>query len=130
MIVLDASVLIAHLDRDDPHHTRAGALLISSGGEPLSASAVTLAEVLVGPARRGQLDRALGVIEQLGVKAVPLDGPDIPARLALLRAGTNLKLPDCCVLLAAEQTRGSVATFDERLGAAARGRGVAVVEHA
>jgi hypothetical protein len=28
---------------------------------------------------------------------------DAPARLAALRAGTGLKLPDCCVLLAAKQ---------------------------
>lgn len=51
---------------------------------------------------------------------------DAPTRLALLRAGTGLKLPDCCVLLAAEQTRGTIATFDGRLTAAAVGSDLAV----
>jgi len=51
---------------------------------------------------------------------------DWPAWLAVLRADTNLKLPDCCVLLAAEQTHGAVATFDDRLATAARERGFVV----
>ena len=51
---------------------------------------------------------------------------DAPARLAVLRAGTGPKLPDCCVLLAAEQTRGAVATFDDRLANAATEHGLAV----
>jgi predicted nucleic acid-binding protein len=81
-----------------------------------------LAEVLVGPARSGQLDRASAALRQLDVIQVELD-QDAPTRLAVLRAGTGLRLPDCCVLLAAEQVQGTVATFDERLAAAARERG-------
>jgi predicted nucleic acid-binding protein len=46
--------------------------------------------------------------------------------LAGLGAATGLKLPDCCVLLAAEQVDGAVATFDDRLAAVARERGVVV----
>jgi predicted nucleic acid-binding protein len=47
-------------------------------------------------------------------------------RLAMLRAGTGLKMPDCCVLLAAEQAHGSLATLDDRLATAATERGLAV----
>jgi predicted nucleic acid-binding protein len=125
VIVLDASVLIAHLDSEDAHHDRATSLLLGAVDEPLCASRLTLAEVLVGPARAGELDRAAGALAQIDVAGVGLDA-DAPARLALLRAGTGLKLPDCCVLIAAEDVRGAVATFDDRLGAVARERGFAV----
>jgi predicted nucleic acid-binding protein len=46
----------------------------------------------------------------------------------MLRAETRLKLPDCCVLLAAEQVSDAhVATFDDRLDVAARQRGFVVL---
>jgi predicted nucleic acid-binding protein len=51
---------------------------------------------------------------------------DQPARLAGLRASTGLTLPDCCVLLAAEQVDGAIVTFEDRLAAAARERGIDV----
>lgn len=125
MIVLDACVLIAHLDATDAHHARASALLLDAVDEPLGASPLSLAEVLVGPARAGQLDRATAALHQLQVASVLL-GEDAPTRLAVLRAGTNLKLPGCCVLLAAEQTHAVVATFDDRLATEARKRGFVV----
>lgn len=125
MIVLDASVLIAHLDATDVHHERAGAILRDAVEEPLGASPITLAEVLVGPARTGQVERGTAVLHELHVTSVRLLD-DAPARLAVLRADTGLKLPDCCVLLAAEQTRGAVATFDDRLANAASEQGLAV----
>lgn len=125
MIVLDASVLIAHLDASDADHDRAFDLLMQLPEEPLAASPLTLAEVLVGPARAGLLDRAGAALHQLEVASVPLE-EDAPVRLAVLRAGTGLRLPGCCVLLAAEQTHAAVATFDDRLAAAARERGFGV----
>lgn len=125
MIVLDASVLIAHLDASDIHHERAGALLRDAADEVLGASPITLAEVLVGPARAGEVDRGTAVLHELDVTSVRLLD-DAPARLAVLRADTGLKLPDCCVLLAAEQTHGAVATFDDRLADVATKHGLAV----
>lgn len=127
MIVLDASVLIAHFDATDVHHDRAGTLLLGVSDEPLAASPLTLAEVLVGPARVGRMDCVTAALRQLDVTSVSLE-QDAALRLAALRAGTNLKLPDCCVLLAAEQTRAAVATFDDRLATTARERGFAVRE--
>lgn len=123
MIVLDAGVVIAVLDADDPFHTRAVDVVLSVAREPLRASAITLAEVLVRPARLGRSSDAERAIQQLGLEAVGI-GPDASARLASLRVATGLKLPDCCVLLAAEQVRAhTVLTFDERLARAARAAG-------
>ncbi|MBI3256275.1 MAG: type II toxin-antitoxin system VapC family toxin [Actinobacteria bacterium] len=122
MIVLDANILIAHLDSSDAHHDRAETLLLDLSDSPLVAGPLTLAEVLVGPARAGQLDRATTALALLEVAGVDL-GPDAPVQLALLRAGTSLKLPDCCVLLAAENAHAAVATFDHRLAEVARDRG-------
>lgn len=118
-LVLDASALIAHLDSTDEHHSRIEALLLDATGESLAASPITLAEVLVAPARAGQLDRAQGALDALGVRVVDLDATS-PARLATLRAQTGLKLPDCCVLVAAQSLGATVVTFDARLATAAR----------
>lgn len=50
-------------------------------------------------------------------------------REALIQASEGgLKLPDCCVLFAAEQVAGSVATFEDRLAGAARARGLEVLQ--
>lgn len=78
-----------------------------------------------GSARLGRLAQAAAALDQLRVCAVDLP-PDAPLRLAALRAGTKLKLPDCCVLLAADQAGDAVATFDDRLADAARTHGLAV----
>ena len=114
MIVLDASVLIAHLNGNDAHHERAKRLLRESGGEALAASTMTLAEALVQGARTDQLRELRAAIERLGVTEL-LTGADAHVRLAELRAKTGRKLPDCCVLLAAKEIGGVVASFDSAL---------------
>jgi predicted nucleic acid-binding protein len=127
VIVLDACVLIAHFDETDVFHEDAGTLLRSVAGESLGASPVTLAEVLVGPARVGRIDRATAALAQLEVRTVALS-VDAPVSLAALRAGTSLKLPDCSAARSTQQSGGAtVATFDDRLGAAARERGFRVL---
>lgn len=123
MIVLDASVLIGHLDARDPHHERATALLEASDAEPLGASTITLAETLVAPARAKRLDEAKAALERLGVAELEL-GEEAPARLAKLRAETGLKLPDCCVLAVAQEKQGSIASFDADLTKAAQELGL------
>ena len=40
---------------------------------------------------------------------------DAAAQLASLRTRTGRRMPDCCVLLAAERTGGAVLSFDEKL---------------
>lgn len=120
MIVLDASVLIAHFDEHDAHHNEAGRLLADTGAEPLGASTVSLAETLVAPARAGRLPEATAALERLGIAELPL-GPQAAARLAQLRADTGRKLPDCAILLAAQEHDGVVASFDAALIDAAAG---------
>ncbi|MBS1844258.1 MAG: PIN domain-containing protein [Actinobacteria bacterium] len=123
MIVLDASVLIAHLDERDAHHERASRLITDTGAEPLGASTITLAETLVGPTRAGRLDDAVAALDRLDVTELQL-GNEAPTRLARLRTEVGCKLPDCCVLLAAEERGGAVASFDSALVDAADGLGL------
>jgi predicted nucleic acid-binding protein len=122
VIVVDASVLIAHLDGNDALHDRAVEALQATAEQPLGCSPITLAEVLVGPARAGRLPDARSAITDLGVVEIPL-GDDTAGRLAGLCAETALKMPDCCVLLAAEDVQAqAVLTFDDRLVRAAERR--------
>jgi predicted nucleic acid-binding protein len=124
VIVLDASVLIAQLNGGDAHHSEAKELLASSGAEALGASPVTLAEALIFPARAERLTEAQAALQELGVDELPF-GEHTAARLAQIRTETGLKLPDCCVLLAAEEHAGLVASFDASLVEAARGLSLA-----
>lgn len=125
MIVLDASVLIAYLDSEDAQHARAEALLAQEIDDDFGANTVTLAEVLVMPARQRRLDAARAALEDLDVNELPFPA-DSAFKLAQLRAGTNLKMPDCCVLLAAEDIYARVASFDDRLRDAATSRNLVV----
>lgn len=125
MIVLDASVLIAHLDAQDLHHERATRLIKDAADDRLGISPLTLAEVLVGPARLHRLPAAEVALQDLEIATVELTAR-APVRLATLRVNTRLRLPDCCVLLAAETAQAAVATFDSRLAEAARGLGLDV----
>ena len=114
MIILDASVLIAHLDQNDLHHALATERLLEVADQRLGASSITLAEVLVAPTRAGRLAAARAALSALGVHELPLP-PNASERLAALRIETALKLPDCCVILTAEVAGGAVLTFDDRL---------------
>jgi predicted nucleic acid-binding protein len=126
VIVLDASVLIGHLDGNDLHHRRARALLEASGASPLGASSISIAETLVAPARAGRVAVARDALERIGIAELAFQ-PDAPVRLAQLRADTGCKLPDCCVLMAAQDHEGAVASFDENLVEAARALGLGVL---
>jgi predicted nucleic acid-binding protein len=126
VIVLDASVLIAHLDERDTHHERAKRLLADTGSEPLGASTITLAETLVAPTRAGRVADVISALGRLGVVELPL-GDEAAARLAQLRADARCKMPDCCVLLAAQVHGGVVASFDSALIDAANGLGLSTL---
>ena len=126
VIVLDASVLIAYLDGEDDHHAAAEALLTQAIEDDLAANSLTLAEVLVVPARDGRLDQTLAVLRDLEIQELPFPA-DTAVRLAQLRATAGLKMPECCVLLAAEDAAAKVASFDERLAQAAEKRNLRVL---
>jgi predicted nucleic acid-binding protein len=78
----------------------------------------------VAPARTGRLADAQAALQALRVTELTLPGDDAAERLAALRVATELKLPDCCVLLAAEDGPGTVLTFDGRLARAAERLGL------
>ncbi|HEY5856213.1 MAG TPA: type II toxin-antitoxin system VapC family toxin [Aldersonia sp.] len=126
VIVLDASVLIAYLDGENAHHGRAEDLLTREIDDDFGVNSLTLAEVLVMPARENRLDLVRTILADLEVQELPFPD-DTAVKLALLRAVTRLKMPDCCVLLAAENVRARVASFDEQLNTAAAARHVETV---
>jgi len=118
MIVLDASVLIAYLDAEDSQHEPAEAMLAREIDDEFAVNPLTLAEVLVGPARTGRLDAARSALRDLEVAERPFPA-DTAVRLARLRVDTGLRMPDCCVLLAAQDAAARVAALDARLARAA-----------
>ena len=126
MIVLDASVLIAFLDRDDNHHAAAERLLTRSIDDDLAVNPLTMAEVLVAPVRDNRPELVLAALDALEIQELTSPA-DTAVRLAQLRATTGLNMPNCCVLLAAEDSAASVASFDERLVQTAQVRNLPVL---
>lgn len=128
MIVLDANVIIAYLDGKDVHHQRAEELLAREIDDDFGANSLTLAEVFAVPARENRLDAVRTILRDLEVQELPF--PDNTAvQLAQLRAETGLKMPDCCVLLAAEATGARLASFDAQLTKAAVTRQLDAISH-
>lgn len=126
MIALDASVLIAHLNSDDVHHSAGTAILLDAEPGSMLVHPLTLAEVLVGGVRVGRGVAMRDDLRAAGIESVAVD-LDQPLRLAELRATTKLRLPDCCALDVALHRRASLATFDDALTVAARARGVSTL---
>ncbi|WP_395245516.1 type II toxin-antitoxin system VapC family toxin [Agromyces sp. MMS24-K17] len=126
MIVLDARVVIAQFSSHDAHHDRAVAFFRRHVSEDFSMHSLTLAEVLVAPARAGRGEAAEHAVASLGIRewAPPVGSA---ARLARIRVESGMKLPDCCVLDVALSQNARLATFDGALAIAARGLGVDVV---
>lgn len=125
MIVLDASVVIAHFASHDAHHDVATGFFRANVDEGFLVHSLTLTEILIGPLRAGREAFVLQQLDALGVTEW-MSPADSAARLAQLRVETGLKLPDCWVLDAAMATGSALATFDERLGQAAASIGVEV----
>ena len=126
MIVLDASVLVAHLSPLDAHHTAATELLHNTAGQLWLVHTMTLAEVLVGGAKVGKGTEMLADLRSSGIALAPRDDEEA-LRLADLRVTTGLKLPDCCVLDAAQTNAAQLATFDNAVSTAASRLGVALI---
>jgi len=130
MIVLDASVVISLLESGHVHASEAAEIMDTE--EELVFHPLTLAEILVGAIKNGSEQVVLDAIERIGIEAWAPD-PAHAHRIAHLRAETNLKLPDSCVLDAALAQDAILATFDEKLVQVARTHGLEVLtlpEHA
>ncbi|GAB3269999.1 type II toxin-antitoxin system VapC family toxin [Arthrobacter pigmenti] len=129
MIVLDASVLIAHLNPHDMHHSAATQILLDASPGTLLVHTITLSEVLVGGARIVRGEQMYADLLSIGIQLTEHDEQE-PLRLAELRAISRLKLPDCCVLDAAVSNKAPLATFDDALAAAAAQRGIEILPRA
>lgn len=125
MIVLDASVLIALLNAHDAHHQAAKEIFAQSFREELGVNSLTLAEVLVSPLRSGKPHVVQSALDDLEVREL-LFPVGASIKLAALRVSTGMRMPDCCVVLAAEESQSSIASFDDQLTQAARERGLTV----
>jgi predicted nucleic acid-binding protein len=115
LIVLDASVVIAHLDPDDALHFAATSGLLEHAGDDLRLPASAYAESLVDPARRGRLDEARDALAALQLQIVPIDGP-LAERAAGLRAHERaLRLPDALVIACGQRLEAdAILTADRR----------------
>lgn len=125
MIVADASVVIAASIPAHVHYERATRLVLEHGRSGIALHSLTLAEILVGPARSGAEAEARQTLTEAGFTLSP-DGDPSPEQLARVRATTSLKMPDACVLATAEHLDVPLATFDQRLAREAIKRGTAV----
>ena len=133
MIVLDASLLIAHLWPSDRHHAEASDFLRRVAGDRMLTHPLTMAEVLIGGVRIGRGAEMRQDLADIGVELAERDA-DEPLRLAEIRVSSRLKLPDCGVfdvamvnLAKAPATETvTLATFDRELAGAAIDRGVLV----
>ena len=98
VVVFDADVLIAYLNREDAQHSAALDRMRRSlqPGTRRFVSAVNYTEVLVGPLRTagsagGETIDAM--FARFGIETIQVD-MDLAGRAAVVRARTNLKLPD------------------------------------
>ncbi len=98
LIVLDASVLIAHLDPTDALHRRAVVALQTVAADDLVLPASALAETLVAPARRGRLTEVRDAIERMLIRIQPLTDAMAQDAARLRAAHRSLRLPDALVI--------------------------------
>ena len=126
MIVLDASALIALVNERDHQHTWARDLFVSTHEHEWVISVLNYAEVMVRPARVGNLEIFLAGISGAGIAVEPVTADDA-TQLASLRATTALKMPDVVALQLALRRKAAIATADSTLAFVARAMGCTVL---
>jgi predicted nucleic acid-binding protein len=114
LIVLDASVVIAHLDPNDALHGAATEMLLEYASEDLRLPASAYAESLVDPARKGRLDEARRAIAALQLQIVPIDAAQAEGAANLRARERGLRLPDALVLACGEQLSADVILTADR----------------
>lgn len=125
VVVLDAGVFIALVDSNDAHHDWAVDFFIHSTGSELVVSALTMAEIMVHPAKNGTADRFADRLSGLHLQVVSVAGADSSA-LVKLRAESGLRMPDAVVLCTALTHAQALATTDEKLAGQAQTMGLEV----
>jgi predicted nucleic acid-binding protein len=98
LALLDTSIVIAALNRHDALHRAASrAVRAERARHALAISAITCAEILVGPLRAGP--DAVAVVERFAAQTRILDVSPSVARLAAeLRATRGLRLPGAVIV--------------------------------
>jgi predicted nucleic acid-binding protein len=106
--LLDTSIVIGALNRDDALHAIAGrAVRTERDRHALAISALTYAEILVGPLRAG--GRAVAVVERFAAQVRIVDLSPAIARLAAeLRATRGLRLPDAVIVATGQRLEADV----------------------
>jgi predicted nucleic acid-binding protein len=125
VIILDANVLIGFLDSTDPHHAACVELLERRFTDGFAASALTVAEAVVHPARVGRDDAAVAALAAIGLQIISVTAADVSG-LARVRNVYRLRMPDAVALYTALVSHAELATFDASLSAAAAAAGVAL----
>jgi predicted nucleic acid-binding protein len=105
LTVVDAGPLIGFLDADDAHHQGARRALREAGErvDRLVVPASALAEILVGPSRRGDdaVAHVRSFVERVPIEVAVLD-EDVAVAAAAIRAEhPSTKLPDALVIATA-----------------------------
>ena len=114
--VLDTDVVIAALDRRDPHHPQAANAIkaMSAEGVPMLLSLVNYAETLVRPAdNESTLRTARDALATLGVRLIA-PTPVIAVDAARHRR-LNISLADGFALATAQAHDAHLASFDRRV---------------
>jgi predicted nucleic acid-binding protein len=114
--VLDTDVVIAALDRRDPHHANAAKAIkqLADDGVPLLLSLINYAETLVRPAEdEHTLQTARDALTALGIQLV---APTASIAVDAARhRGLNVSLADGFALATAQARDAHVASFDRRV---------------
>jgi predicted nucleic acid-binding protein len=112
--LLDTSIVIAALNRDDALHEAASqAVRAERDRNTLAISALTYAELLVGPIRAG--GRALEVVERFAAQVRIIDlSPEIARLAAEERVAHGLKLPDAMIVATGLLLADVILTADAR----------------
>ena len=126
MITLDTIALLALLNVYDPH-SQLAQVVLSTYQPPFYAHEVSVAETLV---------RAVGHETQMAdirafydefIMIIGSGGFEGARRIAEIRAGTSMKIPDCFPIDVAAETTQVLATFDQKMALAARSLGLEAV---
>ncbi|MDR0488444.1 MAG: PIN domain-containing protein [Propionibacteriaceae bacterium] len=112
MIVLDACVVIALLEKGHIHSQPAATIMDHE--EELLLHPLTYSEILVGAVRVNSETLVTQAIHNLGIEIWSPDDAH-PSRIAHLRISTRLRLPHCCVLDTVAYHGATLATFDQGL---------------
>jgi predicted nucleic acid-binding protein len=127
---LDTGVVIAALDRRDPHHSKVAKAFksMSEDGVPLLLSLINYAETLVRPAEdESTLRTARDALSALGVRLIA-PTPAIAVDAARHRA-LNISLADGFALATAQARQAHLASFDRRVRRALPKVGLELAPH-